>query len=294
MTEELNVLNTIDIPKDQKTFKIGEVARLLDLEPYVLRYWETEFEQLAPEKSRSGQRIYRRADIEMIHRIQDLLHVEQYTILGAKRQLDLEASGEQATSAVSNHDIQILQDKITAQAEIYQSRIKELEETLEIERAHLTQNEEMSTKLERELGERIEMLSGQLDEAVATLEERQTHVQHLEQQLQDADHVDEKWSSMSVQLNEDMERLQVQLEASSAEKLELASELELLIKRYEEAISQRDQLQAHCTELMGQRTQLEAHCDELSARLRAQRQGKQRTLDHLRRELVALHTFAAS
>lgn len=293
MAEELNVLNTIEIPKDQKTFKIGEVARLLDLEPYVLRYWETEFEQLAPEKSRSGQRVYRRADIEMIHRIQELLHVEQYTIVGARRQLELDESAEQASPGTT-HDIKILQDKLTAQAEIYQSRIRELEEHLEIERAHVAQSEEMATTLERDLGDRIDALSGQLDEAMGQLEERQHHVQQLEQQLEDADHVDEKWSTMSMQLNEDMERLQGQLEASTAEKLELATELEQLINRYEEAISQRDQLQAHCTELMGQRTQLEAHCDELSARLRAQRQGRQRTLDHLRRELVALHSFAAS
>ena len=79
-------MNKVEIP-DKATFKIGEVAKLLELEPYVLRYWETEFEQLTPSKTRSGQRVYEAEDIEQLVRIRDLLYVEQYTIAGARRQL---------------------------------------------------------------------------------------------------------------------------------------------------------------------------------------------------------------
>ena len=71
-------------------FKIGEVCELTDTQPYVLRYWESEFPALAPAKNNSGQRIYRRRDIETILRIKTLLYEEGFTIAGAKKKLDQE------------------------------------------------------------------------------------------------------------------------------------------------------------------------------------------------------------
>jgi DNA-binding transcriptional MerR regulator len=71
-------------------FKIGEVCELTDTQPYVLRYWESEFPALAPAKNNSGQRIYRRRDIETILRIKALLYEEGFTIAGAKKKLELE------------------------------------------------------------------------------------------------------------------------------------------------------------------------------------------------------------
>jgi DNA-binding transcriptional MerR regulator len=68
-------------------FKIGEVARITRLEPHVLRYWETEFRTLQPEKSRSGQRLYRREHIERILEVKDLLYRQKFTIAGARRRL---------------------------------------------------------------------------------------------------------------------------------------------------------------------------------------------------------------
>lgn len=68
-------------------FKIGEVARLTQLEPHVLRYWESEFRHLRPEKSRSGQRLYRREHIERILEVKDLLYRQKFTIAGARRRL---------------------------------------------------------------------------------------------------------------------------------------------------------------------------------------------------------------
>jgi DNA-binding transcriptional MerR regulator len=69
-------------------YKIGEACRLLDIQPYVLRYWETEFPQLAPSKSRSGQRVYSEAELAIIQRIKQLLYDEGFTIAGAKKKLD--------------------------------------------------------------------------------------------------------------------------------------------------------------------------------------------------------------
>lgn len=71
-------------------FKIGEVCEITDTQPYVLRYWESEFPALAPAKNSSGQRIYRRRDIETVLRIKQLLYEEGFTIAGAKKRLEQE------------------------------------------------------------------------------------------------------------------------------------------------------------------------------------------------------------
>jgi DNA-binding transcriptional MerR regulator len=68
-------------------YKIGEVSRIAGVEPYVLRYWESEFRIVNPERSRSKQRLYTRKDLEMIMEIKRLLYDERYTIEGAKKRL---------------------------------------------------------------------------------------------------------------------------------------------------------------------------------------------------------------
>lgn len=78
-------------------FKIGEVCELTDTQPYVLRYWESEFQALAPAKNSSGQRIYRRRDIETVLRIKQLLYDEGFTIAGAKKRLEIELGGRTPT-----------------------------------------------------------------------------------------------------------------------------------------------------------------------------------------------------
>jgi len=85
-------------------FKIGEVCDIAGVQAHVLRYWETEFPMLAPQKNRAGQRTYRRRDVEMALRIKELLYDEQYTIAGAKKKLAGEIRGPgrdggQSTSA---------------------------------------------------------------------------------------------------------------------------------------------------------------------------------------------------
>ena len=72
---------------DKLFFKIGEVCEIVGVQAHVLRYWETEFPTLQPQKNRSGQRTYRRKDVEMALRIKELLYDEGFTIAGAKRKL---------------------------------------------------------------------------------------------------------------------------------------------------------------------------------------------------------------
>ena len=82
-----------EIP-DKQYFKIGEVAEIAGVEPYVLRYWETEFKAIRPDKTRSNQRLYRRRDVETVLQIKRLLYDEGFRIDGAKRRLR-ELAGEE-------------------------------------------------------------------------------------------------------------------------------------------------------------------------------------------------------
>ena len=72
---------------DKRYYRIGEVSRITGVKPYVLRYWESEFRWMAPQKSRSKQRLYRRRDIDMILLIKKLLYEQRFTIAGARKKL---------------------------------------------------------------------------------------------------------------------------------------------------------------------------------------------------------------
>ena len=80
-----------EIP-DKPFFRTSEVCQLTDTQPYVLRFWESEFPQLAPDRAR-GQSVYRRRDIDIVLRIKKLLYDDEFTIEGARRQLEQELSG---------------------------------------------------------------------------------------------------------------------------------------------------------------------------------------------------------
>lgn len=79
-------MNPVMIP-NRIYFRIGDVAELVGVKPYVIRFWESEFPFLAPDKASSGQRVYRRPQIESIVLVKHLLHVERYSIEGAKKKL---------------------------------------------------------------------------------------------------------------------------------------------------------------------------------------------------------------
>ena len=98
MSEAAAVAKAVEIP-DKLYFRIGEVGNLLALEPYVLRYWETEFPSLAPKKSSSGHRLYRRKDVELLLRIKHLLYEKRFTIDGARQFLQAESKGAVAGPA---------------------------------------------------------------------------------------------------------------------------------------------------------------------------------------------------
>ena len=88
---------------DKLYFRIGEVSELVGVEPHVLRYWETEF-RMRPHRSSSGQRLYRKKDIERFLRIRKLLHSEGFTIAGARKMLQ---QGEEGVARLSNPSVEL-------------------------------------------------------------------------------------------------------------------------------------------------------------------------------------------
>ncbi len=92
--------DALGLGTDKLYFKIGEVARIVGVPAYVLRYWETEFPGLRPQKSRSQQRVYRRRDVETLLKIKNLLYTQRFTIEGARKQLR-EAAADVSAAAPS-------------------------------------------------------------------------------------------------------------------------------------------------------------------------------------------------
>ena len=95
-------MNRAAVPIPEKLFfKIGEVCDITGVQAHVLRYWESEFPMLAPQKNRAGQRTYRKRDVEMVLRIKELLYEDQYTIAGAKKKLASEIRGASKLKVVT-------------------------------------------------------------------------------------------------------------------------------------------------------------------------------------------------
>jgi DNA-binding transcriptional MerR regulator len=80
-------MSELSLPQDKKYFRIGEVSDLIGVESYVLRYWENEFKTIRPIKSKSGHRVYSANDVKTLHHIRHLLHVEKFSVKGAKKKL---------------------------------------------------------------------------------------------------------------------------------------------------------------------------------------------------------------
>ena len=104
-----------EIP-DKLYFRIGEVARLAGIKPYVLRFWETEFPSLGPKKSGTGHRLYRRKEVEMVLEIKRLLYEKRFTIEGARKFLDTRGKVESARSAKAVKHVKKVQAELFSAA----------------------------------------------------------------------------------------------------------------------------------------------------------------------------------
>ncbi len=95
------------IPEDKRYFRIGEVSRIIGVEPYVLRYWESEFPQLRPLRADTNQRTYQRKDLELILEIKKLLYEEKLTIEGARQRLKKNEPGTGLLDKVFVEELQM-------------------------------------------------------------------------------------------------------------------------------------------------------------------------------------------
>lgn len=110
----------VELPSSKRYFRIGEVSRITGVKPHVLRYWETEFGIVSPDKTRSNHRIYDREDVALIFEIKRLLYDEKYTIIGAKkrirelksekRQLDIPFSGQDDIMASIKRELEEIRE----------------------------------------------------------------------------------------------------------------------------------------------------------------------------------------
>ena len=97
-----------NIIPEKAYFRIGEVSKILSVEPYVIRYWETEFKSVRPVRTKAAQRLYRKKDVEELLTIRNLLYQQRFTINGAKKQLMKMRSDDEASPAVSHDEKLIL------------------------------------------------------------------------------------------------------------------------------------------------------------------------------------------
>jgi len=96
--------NATQAATEQRVYRIGEVSRLTELKPFVLRYWESEFPMLEPVKSASGHRMYRQEDVDLVFKIKRLLYDEGFTIAGARRHLRGNGAGGGEPTSSGTHN----------------------------------------------------------------------------------------------------------------------------------------------------------------------------------------------
>lgn len=130
-------------------FKIGEVCDLVGVQAHVLRYWETEFPMLSPQKNRSGQRTYRRRDVEIALRIKELLYDELFTIAGAKKKLQSEL--REATRLKIVHSEPVQRETFLQPVQTPQPVEEDFEEENFQEEDHFEENMEFSAEHEEVL-----------------------------------------------------------------------------------------------------------------------------------------------
>ena len=108
-------------------FRIGEVSDLVGVKPYVLRYWESEFPDIKPSKSKSGQRLYKRRDVELLLRIKELLYEERFTINGARKRLKDFSRSEtkEVPQAAPVPVVHVETDEEPRQLEVFQTAVEE-------------------------------------------------------------------------------------------------------------------------------------------------------------------------
>lgn len=179
----------LEIPS-KTYFKIGEAAKLLDLKPYIIRYWESEFRQLRLSKTSSGQRLFTREDIELLYLIRTLLYDRKYTVAGAVSRIteirDAGVSYGDFVSSLENGDLAIPGDEASSASDAeLRERVSELSSQLARLQSELEKSAEESKSLhqwlkeERLVSARAQRDSRQLREVVRKLHDSLTELHEM-------------------------------------------------------------------------------------------------------------------
>jgi len=142
------MVKTQEIP-NKLYFRIGDVSDIVGVKPYVLRYWESEFPDIKPSKSKSGQRLYKRRDVELLLNIKTLLYNERFTIDGARKQLKEMGRGEGAKAAETPQSKQL---------EVFNEHIDPGKETRAVEHKKSERIESVDKKVFLKLKKDLESL----------------------------------------------------------------------------------------------------------------------------------------
>lgn len=272
-------MSIIKIP-EKIYFKIGEVSRLLELEPYVLRYWETEFSSLKPEKTRTGQRSYRRQDIELLVSIRHLLHEELFTIAGARKRLkEMKKEGQKEPF-----------EHVIEKLELEALRLKQELEPLKIALSPL---QKRNDSLEREnravkaAYAELEKTKDALVVASTKLDNESLDLAEVENKLIESRRIVGRQAGESVRMKRNNETLQEQLDISE---LSIAALQEKIAKL---EVNQKDneallQLETRLETSLRTIANLESDNADVLRRASATRQKSTRVFLSLRRELETL------
>ena len=166
-------------------FKIGEVCDIVGVQAHVLRYWESEFTQLSPQKNRSGQRSYRRRDVEIALRIKELLYEDLYTIAGAKKKLQTELRESSRLKIVhpepQKHENHLKAVKMPEPDDDEELNIEDYDEDFDDAEQLSAENEVRQFEIDDDRREALKNLTSQLLELREMLKSDQTQTaeQHL-------------------------------------------------------------------------------------------------------------------
>lgn len=306
---------TLVIP-DKTYFKIGEVSKLIDVKPYILRYWESEFKVLRPHKSRSRHRLYRRRDVEILLQIRQLLYTEKFTIAGAKIRIqELIKSGKfvPGKSGLAITQSEFEERSGSSEAGDFDEPEDEDDES-GFDDEEEDEGERELVELSRQLGTAQELIA-ELQEALATAtdgsiereldalrgELRQSRLELAEMQKKDDGELDElrrlkteheaeleARSEALAAMTHERDALQKQLDELTERETLQASKLEDAIRAQEDAEHARDEALARVEALEAKETSAPEPDSEELDRLESELAVRERERDEARATVEAL------
>lgn len=160
---------------DKPFYKAGEVCKYTDTQPYVLTFWESEFPQLAPDKSRGGQAMYTREDIETVLRIKELLYDEEHSLADARERLDAETRGRGGSSAAKAAKSRPVEEPAPARGvdQVARDRYEDALDEIAHLRLQLKEAETQARRAHNAQAKAEELVAkhrGRSEKAIATLE----------------------------------------------------------------------------------------------------------------------------